>query len=184
MKKCSGCKQVKSVSSFNKNRITKDGLGWHCSTCRNKWYLKYKERLEKEPWRKTYKSIQNRCISKSNKYYKKGIKNFLTLANLEYMWFRDKAHFMVKPSIDRIYNSESYTFVNCRYIELAENSIKGNTIDRIGQVRRLRVRVRKCFICSRNYKSRSNNGKYCSEKCFRQRRLAKAIAKGKEIKCL
>jgi hypothetical protein len=62
-----------------------------------------------------------RCCLPNQKYYKKGIKCFLTVDMLETFWVRDSAFLMEKPSIDRIDNSKDYTLENCRFIELDEN---------------------------------------------------------------
>lgn len=47
MKYCSGCKQEKPFSDFNKNRRTKDGLQTWCQPCNTMWnrrnYLNRKE---------------------------------------------------------------------------------------------------------------------------------------------
>lgn len=86
--------------------------------------------LAKYPWLKTYQYIQNRCAN--NRYYgKAGIKNHLRPADLKLLFFRDKANFMKKPSIDRINPSEDYYFNNCRYIERSENTrrIRYSTIN-------------------------------------------------------
>ena len=77
--------------------------------------------LENNPWQKTYMRILSRCNHKGSGYYKNGIKNFLTPANLEYLWFRDKAYLLKIPSIDRINSKKNYTLENCRYMEKSEN---------------------------------------------------------------
>ena len=45
----------------------------------------------------------------------------LTLKQVRKLWFRDKAHTMQRPSLDRINSDGNYTFNNCRFIELREN---------------------------------------------------------------
>lgn len=82
--------------------------------------------LKAKPWAKTFRSIQTRCNNKNCKDYPRyggrGIKNYLTLAELKYLWMRDKAYLMSEPSIDRINPNFSYSLENCRYIEKRENS--------------------------------------------------------------
>jgi hypothetical protein len=79
-----------------------------------------------DKWYKTYNSIMQRCKwNKSHKYFKKGIKNYLSIEDLKILWFRDKAYLMKKPSIDRLNSKGNYTLKNCRYIELRENSREG-----------------------------------------------------------
>lgn len=80
---------------------------------------------KKCPWAKTLARISTRCNGKTQYYHKKGIKNFLNTADLKYLWFRDKAYLMERPSIDRKNSDKHYTLENCRYLELIEN-IRGN----------------------------------------------------------
>jgi hypothetical protein len=80
-----------------------------------------KERLESHPWEKALLNIRSRCNNKAHHYYKRGIKNFLTLEAVKVLWFRDSAYNMDNPSIDRIDSTQHYTFDNCRFLELTEN---------------------------------------------------------------
>ena len=86
----------------------------------------YKEHCDKEPWYRHFHSIRSRVKDKADKYFKKSIKNFLTLEDIKKLWFRDYAWLLNKPSIDRINNKGNYIFNNCRFIELSENSRLGN----------------------------------------------------------
>lgn len=72
-------------------------------------------------WSEVLSRIKDRCKDKSKPYHKKGIKTYLTKENLKYLWFRDKAYLMERPSIDRLDSQNNYTLENCRYIELSEN---------------------------------------------------------------
>ncbi len=59
---------------------------------------------------------------KSYQYYgAKGIKCILSLDDLLYLWMRDKAHELRRPSIDRINRFGNYEVPNCRFIEHNEN---------------------------------------------------------------
>ena len=78
----------------------------------------------------SFRAIQWRCNNSNASDYKyyggKGIKNFLTKKDIEYLWFRDKAYLMNKPTIDREKSNEDYTLENCRFIEQSENSVRMN----------------------------------------------------------
>lgn len=87
----------------------------------------------RKPWAKYINYILWRCSDKTRKYYKKGIKCYLTVKDLENLWFRDEAYLMLKPSIDRINVDKGYTFDNCRFIELKENQ-KRNWIKKRGLI--------------------------------------------------
>lgn len=84
---------------------------------RNKKYMR-------EPWYKHYRYIVNRCSNPSDRYYQRGIKNLLTLADVEFLWKRDKAHLLKRASIDRIDGKGNYVLDNCQFIELSENKKK------------------------------------------------------------
>lgn len=105
---------------------------------RKKCYLKNKQRylkngseyMKKNPWIHRYSNAKNRCINPKYKSYPryggKGIKFLITMDELKYIWSRDKASLMRKPSLDRINNDGDYAIENCRFIELSENCTKGN----------------------------------------------------------
>jgi hypothetical protein len=92
-------------------------------------------------------TILVRCYyNKKHPYYKKGIRNFLTIENLEYLWHRDKANLMDRPSIDRLDSKGHYTLENCRYRELRENQSdgkRGKPVSRISTLRRFRTMRKK-----------------------------------------
>ena len=73
--------------------------------------------LNTHPWAKTHRWIRQRC----SKGYLWGVKNFLTTADLKFLWDRDSAHLMAHPSIDRIDGTKHYTLDNCRYVEMSVN---------------------------------------------------------------
>ena len=74
---------------------------------------------KKNPWYKSYSLAKARCTN--GKYGKKGIKFNMTVDDFKELWFRDKAYFLKKPSIDRIDESGHYIKKNCRFIEFYEN---------------------------------------------------------------
>lgn len=99
---------------------------------RNQTHHEGTENLEEgpkpsQPWYKTYYRIRNRCRSAYFKSYGgKGIECRISLEEVKFLWFRDKAMNLKRPSIDRIDNDGHYEVTNCRFIELSENSQKGS----------------------------------------------------------
>jgi len=92
--------------------------------------LRYNKRYyEARPWKRRYDNIVARC--RNGRYADKGIRNFLTLEDVAYLWARDRAYRLNQPSIDRIDNNGDYVLGNCRFIEKSENSRK----DKIGNKR-------------------------------------------------
>ena len=78
------------------------------------------------PWLKTYGNIQKRCnLPSSHRNYRfyggRGVKNLLTVKDLKFLWKRDHADKLKRPSIDRIDPMKGYTIENCRYIEFKQN---------------------------------------------------------------
>lgn len=127
------------------------------------------------PWFMTLSRIRTRCLNKSASNYRiyknyggRGIKCLITADELKRLWFRDKAYKMKRPSIDRIDNDGHYTFDNCQYLELSENSIKKRTTFRKVCIRGHKMSGknlreyrfkdghlhRKCFACYRIYGER------------------------------
>lgn len=45
----------------------------------------------------------------------------MTVEDFKFLWFRDRAYLMKKPSIDRINSNGHYELNNCRFIELIIN---------------------------------------------------------------
>lgn len=83
----------------------------------------HKEWLKRHPWYYHYAGARARC-KPQNKYGKRGLKFEMTIEDFEYLWYRDAAHLLEKPSIDRIDNDKGYVLENCRFIEFTHNCKK------------------------------------------------------------
>lgn len=127
MKQCGTCKKFKELNTFVKNCNTKDGTNSICKVCHKKAQAEYRK---KYPWKQTLLRIKKRCNNPKCKDYPRyggrGIKCLITEEELEFLWNRDKAWLLEKPSIDRKNNDGNYTLDNCRYIEMVINAIKSS----------------------------------------------------------
>ena len=72
--------------------------------------------MEKEPYYKAYYRAKSRCAP-TGSYKKRGIKCLLSIKDIRYLWFRDKAYLMKEPTIHRKVSSKGYTKENCQYLE-------------------------------------------------------------------
>lgn len=91
---------------------------------------RYEIYKEKYPYYNSYNGAKERCNNSKDKSYNyyggKGIKCLITIEEMNYLWFRDKAYLMKRPSIDRINSKNNYTLKNCRFIELNKNISRAN----------------------------------------------------------
>jgi hypothetical protein len=79
------------------------------------------------PWIKILASIKDRCDNPNHKFYKdyggRGIKNcFKNYDEVKFLWFRDNAYKMKRPSINRKDNDGNYCIENCEFIEQSRNT--------------------------------------------------------------
>lgn len=100
---------------------------------RRKSYLKYKDKYKEyakkyrstHKWIVTLEKIRFRVKDKDPKirkyYYDKKVKNYLTKESIKYLWDRDKANRMRRPSIHRIDNDGDYSIKNCEYLEFSDH---------------------------------------------------------------
>lgn len=123
MKICTKCKIKKQITEFYKNPNVKCELSSWCKNCQK---ISMQNLHKKYPWKRTLHDIKARCENPKTNSYKyyglKGIKNYLTIKNIKYLYKRDKAYNMIQPSIDRINSKKNYTLKNCRYIEKRINT--------------------------------------------------------------
>lgn len=91
-------------------------------------YAAQKRWRERNPWARYLTWARDRCKRASNELFKaygdKGIQCRLSLADVKFMWYRDGAAQMTKPSIDREKADLDYTLDNCCFMELADNVAK------------------------------------------------------------
>jgi hypothetical protein len=84
-----------------------------------------KKYLKNNPWNMYHASAQQRCQNKKHDSYKnygeKGIEFHLKRHETKFLYIRDHADQMIKPSLDRLDSKKHYTFDNCRFIEFKEN---------------------------------------------------------------
>jgi hypothetical protein len=99
----------------DKGRFVKEiPLGW-----KSKQSIYQKAYLKLNPWAKNWMASKGRAK-------KKGWEHTLLVSDFKRLWFRDKAHEMKSPSIDRINPRFGYVEGNCRFIERSLNSSLGN----------------------------------------------------------
>ena len=123
---CPRCKRTRKIKHFylrqHRYRYRPRAYCKDCWDSYNKTFVD--EYKNKSPWLIHYHCAMFRCSPKGA-YYKKGRKVLMSVDDFKKLWFRDKAWKLSRPTVDRIDNNGNYTYDNCRFIELSENSRKG-----------------------------------------------------------
>ena len=144
-KECVGIKNAKYRDN-NKEKLALLNKIWrmeHREEQNKKHKIYYEKTKEKQsenkkahhrkfPWKNLLTNIKSRCENPKNKSFKdyglRGIKCLITLKELEYLWNRDNAWLLEKPSIDRKDNDGNYEIDNCQFIEMEVNRIKDRKV--------------------------------------------------------
>jgi len=86
---------------------------------------RYADRCKRMPWRNVFYIARARCNDPANSSYRyyggKGIRFMLTMEDIIFLWLRDGADTLEKPSIDRIDCDGHYELSNCQFIEMIDN---------------------------------------------------------------
>lgn len=141
-KQCYKCEEIKPLTDFRikKNpRWESERIDTRCKKCdakykkeyyykklnkdKNYFLDKHREYKKRCPWARRYNTIKARCSY--GWYADHGIKFFLKIKDIKFLWFRDKSYLLKHPSIDRINNKGNYVLDNCHFIELSENCRNG-----------------------------------------------------------
>lgn len=89
-------------------------------------YLENRKYLVENPWYSSWTKLKDRCRNKNAHNYKwyggKGIKVRISREEIAYLWGRDNASSLRRPTIDRIDSDKDYCISNCRFIEASENT--------------------------------------------------------------
>ena len=114
--------RVKKYALLNRIKIKKYHKNWE-----------YSRRI-KEPWIYHYKSAHDRCTYSTARGFERyggyGIKFLMTKEDFKFLWNRDKAYLLKKPSIDRENTKGHYELSNCRFIEMTENNRRKGSLSR------------------------------------------------------
>lgn len=112
-----------SIKNKDRLKVYRDSDAWRQSNRERATAFK-----KKNPWYNIWQGVKQRCANPKHPSYRyyggRGIRNFLSKADIEFLWVRDSARLLTSPSIDRLDNDGNYTMENCRFIERSQNAIK------------------------------------------------------------
>lgn len=82
-----------------------------------------------QPWYRNWQSAKQRCNNPNSSGYEfyggRGISCELSKFDVRFLWDRDNAAGMKRPSLDRIDSDKNYTLDNCRFLEADKNGLLG-----------------------------------------------------------
>ena len=162
-KKCGHCGLLLDINLFYKNKYKQDGLKYCCKKCHNitahnSRVVHYSKEQRKKQYNKEirnpksylssiYRHMKNRVDGKN--YIKTTAegqkildkKTFIEWSidnsrfnKLFYYYINNGRHRKYAPSIDRINVKIGYILSNMQWLTVSDNSIKGNTIDRLNKL--------------------------------------------------
>lgn len=148
-KYCCGCKEIKPIDAFNKNKSNKDGLHGQCKACVKVRNKKSHEVLWADPKRKEkYQSVKTQWKEANTARYlytqlrsrakKAGIEFSIELSDLIFPthcpvfgvaldYSRKGKRVNNSPSVDRIDNTQGYIKGNTQIISWRANRIKADS---------------------------------------------------------
>jgi CRISPR/Cas system-associated protein Cas10 (large subunit of type III CRISPR-Cas system) len=152
LKRCSFCKEDKSIFDFSKNKASSDGLQYKCRLCdveyqknrriKNKDHvLDYSRNYQKNKRKNFEFRLQMLLNASKQRSKKKSRENTLTLEDIKSIYpknglcpifgtklvFGDAGFRETSPSIDRIDSTKGYTKDNIQIISWKANRIKTNS---------------------------------------------------------
>ena len=108
----------------NRERISQIGRNWWKNNKSEGKKIREKYR-KTNPWMTHFWTARQRCTKSYHpayhRYGGRGILFKLTMDEVKFLWFKNKAFQMKKPTIDRINNDGNYELTNCCFLELIDN---------------------------------------------------------------
>lgn len=106
-------------------------------------------------------NVAQRCEDPEDKgfefYGGRGIEARLSIADLEWLYERDRPDLMIRPSLDRIDNDGHYERLNCRFLEMIDNA-----------ARRSWDAPKQCTVCGGfDRQTRKMRGKILCPSCYK-----------------